>query len=135
LQNTATIEGLLAPCRAILVECAADATELSVLHISSPHVRLREHAKSALLCAHACTRTLRLILHARAADVQSIANELRMVGSLFATCAIELRDWANADATLQAWQATCERAAATCSAASSRVAGHPRHSGTGGRLQ
>jgi hypothetical protein len=105
-------------CRSALVECAAASTEVSVLYMFSLDAALRELAKSALLCAHACTRSLRALTFAESAD-QPHWHEMRVVARLCETFASECdQDDPDLHPPVSLWQRTCLEVAASCKKAS-----------------
>src|SRR6187397_1750683 len=101
-------------CRSALVECAAASTEVSVLYMFSLDAELRELAKSALLCAHACTRSLRMLHRSETTD-QPHWHEMRVVARLCETFANECeRDDPDQHPPVSLWQRTCLQVAGAC---------------------
>jgi hypothetical protein len=105
-------------CRSALVECAAASTEVSVLYMFSMDATLRELAKSALLCAHACTRSLRALHKAEHTD-QPHWHEMRVVARLCEAFANECgQDDPEQHPPVEIWQRACLDVADSCKKAS-----------------
>jgi hypothetical protein len=105
-------------CRSALLECAAASTEVSVLYMFSLDAALRELAKSALLCAHACTRSLRMLSKAESSD-QPHWHEMRVVARLCEAFANECeRDHPEVHPPVSIWQEACLQVAGACKTAS-----------------
>ncbi len=104
-------------CRRALVDCAAASTEVSVLYMFSLDTSLRELARSALLCAHACTRGLRQLLRAEGPD-HPHWHEMQTVARLCEAFSSECKDSDTRHPPVSSWRTACLEVAHTCKRAS-----------------
>lgn len=104
-------------CRSALLDCAAASTEVSVLYMFSLDAPLRELARNALLCAHACTRGLRHLLRAEGPE-HLHWHEMQTVARLCEAFASECQDGETQYASVSAWKAACLEVARACKSAS-----------------
>lgn len=76
----------------------------------------RDQARSSLLCAHACVRTLRLMAEMQEDGGTPLWAELQLAARLCETFVAECHEERFSQREIGAWRASCLLAAAACHA-------------------